>query len=434
MPGVTIRVREGGRFMLPPSLDTPGFRERIIRYTAYFPFEVVTLDRRGLRAGNVVGSLDFGKLRLEILPEASATSLPEEDAQFLLNLLADAGVLSRSTVTSGRVRYVPGAAIEPLIVAFANRLLQRLSDGLPRRYSPREEWSPVLRGRINFSAQAGRVPGRDHLLPIRHTPLQPVNPLTHLVRSVVGYLLGASRSARSRSILLACDQMLSDVPRVPLTAEVVQRVHLSSLETRWQDVVELAEALVQSKAPDPTSAGRSRLFSMIFSMDDLFERVLRRNLRDTLAGADVELGARPHRLHLLHSAESGAMALPMKPDFLFHRRGEPTVQALVGDAKWKRLDASSRSFGLKPADVYQLATYMASYSLPRGLFFFPRVEWMASGWSHTFRIAGRDASIRVVAVDTPALVSPDRTTREQAIHKLRSAVDDTLVLSAANSE
>lgn len=431
MPRLLVSVTEGRRFILPAEVDTSGVRERIVRYTSGYPFEVVTIDRKGLRAGNVVGAIDFGSWQLEILPKTSASSTSAADAAFLLNLLTASGLISRSIRLPGRVRHVSGTIVEPVIASFATRILKELSNGAPRRYSPREELSAVVRGRIDFSALGHRLPGRDHLLPVRIAPLHSSNALSQLVRAVVEYLLTATQSTRSRAVLLASLRLLSDVPAKPLTAEMVGRIHLSSLESHWQDIVELAEVLVRGRTLDPTSIGYSNLFNMVFSLDDLFERILRRELRYALSETALVLANQGRRLNLLHSVDTGVTSLALKPDFLFHSRDETAVPILVGDAKWKLLEETSRSFGLVPSDVYQIATYMASYSLPVGILFFPRVSWMSSSWAHTFRIAGRSSLLHLIAVDVPGLVSPSTDLRARAVLHLRQATQNAVATLGA---
>ncbi len=66
----------------------------------------------------------------------------------------------------------------------------------------------------------------------------------------------------------------------------------------------------------------------------------------------------------------------MRPDYLFVSTEKQDDKRLVGDAKWKRLLAQSASFGLKPADAYQLTAYMTSHNLQKGILFFPMDEWM----------------------------------------------------------
>jgi 5-methylcytosine-specific restriction endonuclease McrBC regulatory subunit McrC len=217
---------------------------------------------------------------------------------------------------------------------------------------------------------------------------------------------------------------LIDVPLQPLTPELIDQVHLTNLESEWQDALDLAAALVRGQAPSPVVAGKSRMFTLLLSMSDLFERLLRRRLNESLARTGLELATRSGGVFLLRSVTTATQALPMRPDFLFHRRGETTQRLLVGDAKWKRLKQRSRSFGMSSSDVYQLATYMASHGLSNGILFFPLAEWMTGPeWEHSFYLAGREAIVHVLAVDVPALVSRDRGTREAASARLAGLIE-----------
>src|SRR5579871_2895063 len=105
-----LTVREAERLDLAPTRDS-----RIIRHlldaTSGLPFEVFSLSKRGLRASNVVGLVDVGTVRVEILPKtAGSTQSPQdlsEARQLLVDLLSCAGLLPRYVPMPGRTAGLP---------------------------------------------------------------------------------------------------------------------------------------------------------------------------------------------------------------------------------------------------------------------------------------------------------------------------------------
>jgi hypothetical protein len=172
------------------------------------------------------------------------------------------------------------------------------------------------------------------------------------------------------------------------------------------------------------AGGLTQARGLLFSLDDLFEALLRRALAESLREGSLTLAAGERQLHLLRSLDGGAESLALKPDFLFLKG--PKGKVLVGDAKWKRLTDEAGSLGLAPSDVYQLATYMARHGLRRGVLFFPMDEWMTPNpdgyWSRDFELIGGGGHISVVAVDILGLVSRDQQLRQRAIASLRFAL------------
>jgi 5-methylcytosine-specific restriction endonuclease McrBC regulatory subunit McrC len=317
--------------------------------------------------------------------------------------------------------------LEGLVRAFAEDLVERLTQGLPRRYSEVGENSTVVRGRIDFCRMALRPPGNDHIVPVRHAPLQFNNPLSQIILAMVNRLLALVRSVQTASLLQHCAVLLDRVTPVPLNIERVGRLHLSSLESAWKPVIDFAAALARGWLPSPVLGGAISSFSLTFSLDDLFEAVLRKLLPGILAGAGLTLaGVRPPS-PLLRSMSTGAEVLNLRPDYLFLDASAPQRKRVVGDAKWKRLNPENPSFGLIPTDVYQLTTYMTHHGLDRGVLLFPADVWMAreeSAWTHRFALIepSRNKQIVLVGVDVADLVSPDQGRRESASVRLQRAL------------
>jgi 5-methylcytosine-specific restriction enzyme subunit McrC len=408
--------------------DTPRKSVRLLYATRHLHDAFRPIDGgRAFQIGNVVGFIDLGDLRLEILPKASGTAGAEGDpGQFLLDLLTTAGVVPRTLLAAGEVARTR-SLVEALVRAFADDLAKRLTQGVPRRYSEVAADTPVVRGRIDFCRLACRPPGNDHILPIRHAPLQFDNPLSQVILAAVNRLLALTRSVHTASVLRHCAALLDRVTAVPLTAERVRRLQLSPYESAWQPVVDFAAALAAGYLPHPVSGGALTSFSLTFSLDDLFEAVLRKLLPTVLAGSELTLAATRPRSPLLRSVETGAEVLPLRPDYLFLTAAAPQQARLVGDAKWKRLDGALPSLGLRPSDVYQLTTYMAYHGLGRGVLLFPADGWMPRGesaWARRFDLIDPTGNkqITVLGVDVADLVSQLRERRVAAGDRFRRAL------------
>jgi len=302
-----------------------------------------------------------------------------------------------------------------------------IEDGPPRRYHEMEEVLPVLRGRLDLKKIACRKPGNDHQVPIRYAPLQPRNTLSRLLKALISELSDVTRSAKTRAMLQHTSDILGDVDVVRLTPSLVDRVQLSPFESGWQGVVEIAAALAQGRAPDPTALGGQMSFGLLFPLYDLFEAVLRRSIRLALADENICL-VRRESIRLLRSLEPpsiGRESLELRPDFLFLRPDTSLLKVLVGDAKWKRLTVTSGKLDVAPSDVYQLSTYMMRYEVGEGILFFPMTDWMAGVgycWSHRYEVIGGTGKIRIVGVDVESLVSRDKARRVSAIGELRSLI------------
>lgn len=423
-------VHEGGRLYLPPHLNHAKVHKRLLKLNSTLPVDVFIADRRGIRISAVVGMVDIGICQIEILPKVSATSSTAENSQFLLDMLAASGFVAPTQFLEGHVVATNAGLLEPIIRVFAEDLWLRLVEGLPRRYADLSEVSPVLRGSIRFEAIATRPPGNDQVLPIRYNQLHGDNDLSRLILAVISRLQVFTRSLRTRRILDQCATLFEGLTPSTLTPEVAESVQTNRLETHWEPVVAFARALASNLSPDVVSAGRLPFFSILFSLDELFEAVLRKSLRLALKNTSLNLAAHWPTFPLLRSLQTGADVLRLRPDYLFVSTSNQTEKRLVGDAKWKRLIPGNPSFGLKPADAYQLTAYLTSHNLQKGIVFFPTDEWMAyqdNPWLHRFAFTSGSGTVTIAAVDVQGLVSKSGPHRKKALQDLQNAVETSLV-------
>jgi 5-methylcytosine-specific restriction enzyme subunit McrC len=406
----TVIAREGSLVTLPASPNRNHIIDQLLRYSAGAPFQCFRLKRGALYAAEVVGTIQIGKLRLSILPKSDLGD-EERDKEFLLNLLRSAGYLGPKSVTSAAsVRATSLDPLEAVLTELGREILLLLHKGVPRRYEEVETESEILRGRVDFGKLCRRLPGGDAKLPIRYTPLSSTNALTRTVRWVAESLMLMARSSEARRILGEVLTHLEYVSGRRPTRADVHTLTLSRYEKSWARTVEIAQLLMDGKFIDPTFAGRTDAFGMLFPLQHLFERTL----RGILAEGGKELGLsvthRSEPLHMLRDA-SDASLLRLKPDYVFLRTRQPVM---LGDAKWKRLSKDARAHGVERADIYQMNAYLTRYQIDRGALFVPRMHWMEPGWHKRFTIPPANQNIHLVSIDIEKLVSHVRTIRNEA--------------------
>ncbi|MEX2608832.1 MAG: hypothetical protein WEA24_02725 [Gemmatimonadota bacterium] len=397
--------------------------DRLMRSAARLPGDFLRRTGRGVVVGGYVGVVDLGWCQLEILPKGTAELSADDLRRFLFDLLDRAGLvprplISRTAVASGRHHL-----LQVLISSFSSQLHRDLLLGVPRRYHIREERLSQIKGKIRFSALATSLPSERHVTPIRHAPLQFDNGLNRVLRALGTALRDAAESRQDIMTLDHCDRMLGAARIISLHHLRPHRVRLSRQEDRWRPYVDLAVLIRRGQAPIPTSTGEAKGFGLLFTLDDVFERLIRRTLASS-PPLGTKLSLRPVRPRLLHSVSTGVASLSLRPDLLLTDGGGHPI--LVADAKWKQLPSRSGSHGLSPTDVYQVATYMAAHSVDRGLLLFPEAAWMREGgrssWRNRFRLAGGQGELTVGSVDVFGLASGDSQRRAHAVERLHELV------------
>ena len=368
-----------------------------------------------LYAGDFVGAVDLGQTRIEVLPKSFGTESIIAGRRFLMDMLEWAGADARVGWLSGGSATANHDLIEVVERHLVRELVDRLYQGPPRRYQPLEEMSPVVRGRIQFSRYAHQLPSNGHLIPIQHNPLSTANELSCMLKALARHLWRRTRSFTVRRDLDSCLEFLQLIPDRELTVALVESVRLGRFEQEWHRIVECAALIVRGASPDPTQLEVGHQPTLLFSLNRLFELVIRRVLAKRL-GPPLTCDLVGTSLKLL-SGPGNEELLSIRPDLLI-RCGRAV--AAVGDAKWKVLLAREARYGVSPADVYQLLTYMRRTGSRTGFLFYPRAPWMSGTWNTGFPVEPSTGErISIVGVDVGALVHKD--------HRINGSAQDALI-------
>lgn len=405
---------------LPASIDRHAVIDRLLRYSAAQTFPCFRLKRGSLHAAEAVGTLQVGRLRLNILPKSDGGG-DERDKRFLMNLLHAAGYMAdQASLMSAAVSTTSLDPLEALLLQTALEILNNLHDGAPRRYEQQAAESVTVRGRIDFGRLSRRVHASDIRLPVRYSPLSAANVLSRTIWWVAETLHSMARHAETRRLLQEVLSRMACTDGNRVTRNEVFGIVLRRYEMRWARLLGLAKLMADERFIDPTFAGRADAFGMLFPLQHLFERVLRHALAD--AGRDLGLTAshRSEAMHMLHDTSNSGF-LRLRPDYVVSRNG---TAVLLGDAKWKRLHETERAFGLERNDIYQLNAYLTRYAVQRAAVFVPRMPWMPARWQWHFLIPPDNRELHILPVDIEALVSRTASTRAAARADLVAALNN----------
>ncbi len=417
----TITVFEGGYVNIPSTPRTEYFRSRLLE-TIVAGRRAFELRRGVVYARDLVGAVDVGGLRVEVLPKPYGIKTSQEARQLMFDLLRWVGSDIRLGWLFGGSDTQNADLLQLVEQRVADELLRRLKVGVPCRYQEVVERSVVLRGRIQFGEYARSLPPNAHLLPVRYSPLKADNDLGRLLKALATRLRDRSKNYYTRQTLDICLDLLAGVQFRPLTPELVWRVRLGRLESGWKEIVEFAMLLVSNQSPDPANLGDTMQNTLMFPMNYLFEIAIRKILKKDLYPLVICSQSQGENVLLRQYKEASQLntALAVKPDLLFHAAGAAIA---IGDAKWKRLSESPPRYSILPSDVYQLLAYMRLFKVSAGILFFPRVDWMPLDWESEYLIApDHRERIKVLAVDLFEIVKGNTQVDKRGTSRLATRV------------
>lgn len=335
-----------------------------------------------------------GEWELRVRPRLAIPRL-----MFLLGYAADP--------SGWRDAAAPFAAEKHLLGAVASGLAyhaqRALSPAPIHGYVTVEEQATTLRGRLRFTDQLARWPGRPIPLELTHDDYTADIAENRMLRGACELLLRLPRVPdRARRRLLAVRASLDDVLPVSPGPQV-KAPAVTKLNARYGPALGLSELILRHVSV-ASHGGDVRSVSFVFDMNKVFEDFLSAALRASLTrrGGEVRLQDGRERLDL-------GGTIKLIPDISWWRRSRCLA---VVDAKYKRLvDARFPN-----SDAYQMLGYCTAFGLPRGYLVYAK-DTGEIARTHIARNAGIELAIRTVDVEQEPdalLVSVERLADEIA--------------------
>lgn len=333
--------------------------------------------------GPWVGVLQIPGLQLEILPKTDAGAVPgvdENSASYLgdvrsnlMEMLARGGLGAVRARGMAHLSLRRGNLHDQLVEAFFDRALTEYRRGPDRGYLSEEDNLDTLRGKLILGRHISRNSAQKHRFYCRHDVLSEATPINICIKQACQLLSRRNLPAALQSRCQLLLAILDDVPDVPVQ-QVAAKPVFSRQNERFADIYEFASMVLAGQAPD-ARAGKAETFSLLFDMDQVFERYIAAFLMSRviphIEGANLFPQARGHRYGLYHDPAGARRddVLRLAPDLLFVRHTPQGVRTLIIDTKWKRLaDRLSRPSN---DDLYQLYAYLHRYDCERAYLLYP---------------------------------------------------------------
>lgn len=317
------------------------------------------------RAGQSIGAVEVGALRIEVRPRLAAL----EAAAFIRYALGGkVDATLRATFPMG-----PSPGLDELLCQVLADEADRIRQiGLSRLYMQRRERLRALRGRPDFLASFPWDSKRQQSLVCAYHLLTCDNLDNRLMRASLEQSSLLEVTPRTRGRLLAHRRTWTHAASVthPAREDFAEaRLRYTRLTENYRLAHNVGEIIVAKKRPTKLfETGTVTTSGLILSMPVLFEKFVERLVREELApyGVTVE-SQHPDQGALLDGL--GKLYRRVRPDLVLYRRDKPI---LVVDAKYKEYWPASRP-SLRPqrrisnADLYQLFFYAQRLQLKHGL-------------------------------------------------------------------
>ena len=369
--------------------------------------ELLSLNRKGLRAKQMVGLIQVKDLSIEILPKMYKESIKKAEqvnnAQrnllYLLHYCYDIPIYE-SEIALMQAR--KSNLFEILTFIFSKKLMDIFKKGAHKQYISIEENLPIFKGKWMIQKHFYINPFQKHRFYVKYDEFSPDVPLNQALRFVTNKLKSRSYDSENRKNLRILDQQMEEITLLADPLPVLNNIVFTRLNENYRPVFNLAKLFIEGNVVE-TSTGSAGAFAFVFDMNILFERFIARFIKENrdailpeyLKNCNIYLQAVTNRRPLAkNSGEKKVFYL--QPDIIF-KEGESVK--LIIDTKYKLLNKSDRQFGVSISDMYQMAAYANRYECSNVILLYPRIAGIEEPITEEYELEKINCRIKIATVD-----------------------------------
>lgn len=327
---------------------------------------------RSIKWSQYCGLVQLGDITLEILPKIHGKeSSPGACRESLILMLRKAGLLKIHKPGAADVNLQKHTLLDIFIHDFCQQLNQQLVQGALRKYISREENIGVLKGKLLSHMQFRHNLAHKERLYCQYDELSEDIFINQTIKFTLKLLLPRARSPRIKNEITRLLYAFDNVTDRQVSSTDVEQVTLGRNEKRFHDILRLCAIFIKSLNPG-TGAGNSRVFSLLFDMNQLFEAWVAAILKPLALQLGWKLKEQGPKRYMAYRADIDKSVFQMKPDICFvDRSGNPV---LIVDTKWKLLATEDAKLGVSQADLYQMQAYGNRYGVPYLCLVYPQQD------------------------------------------------------------
>lgn len=309
---------------------------------------------RGIKFNQFVGVIQVDGLSIEINPKADKDDDQSRWQSVLLAMLRACGRLKASSAGPARVKRQHLNLLEVYFERYLWEVEGLIRRGLIKQYRQRTHNLSALKGKLEF---AGNI--RKNLVhKQRFYTTHQVYDTEHLIHEVLFTALQiVDQFTRGTRLYDYCKRIQFAFPELgnrKITEELLGRIHLNRKSKDYAYALELARLIILHYSPD-ILAGRKKMLSLLFDMNQLWEEYVYKMLKKACRGTDIEVSAQDQKPFWGYNA--------LRPDIVL-RKGQ---KIYVIDTKWKHPKQSSASV----SDLRQMYAYGRFWDAEKALLLYP---------------------------------------------------------------
>jgi McrBC 5-methylcytosine restriction system component len=301
---------------------------------------------------NYVGVIQLSTVLIEILPKVSSSAKPRE---VLLNMLIISRYLDVDYSALTNLQLTKKNLFEIFGYIFALKLKQELFYGVFSTYQECQDNLSFQKGKILFSRQINNAIRNIPKAYCSYHEFTTDNTMNRVFKFVIRLLARNIETAKTIDLLRYCLLNLQEVSDVTLNITDTENVFFDRTNRRFYPAFSLAKIFLANYSP-LSAAGGYFTFSILFKMNDLFERYVYEIARKTLHSYKVQRQHQVFKLLINEKTQRGVYQLI--PDIVVENE---STQVII-DTKWKIISSDYFRHGVKREDYFQMYVYLTRYT------------------------------------------------------------------------
>lgn len=311
--------------------------------------------RHGITFINYVGYIKLSTFSIEILPKIDIDKNEEQSRKALLNMLQKSGLIKVSYSELGLIHNYNQSLSEILAYLFARTLQKELIKGVYADYIAKEDNLNVLKGKLILETHIRNIATNKGKAYCGYEEFCIDNNLNQILKSCAAKLISNIKNPETIKLLKHCIAQLVDVSDREINFYELDNFRFNRLNTRFESSFILAKMIISGYS-STGSSGNDKSYSMLFKMEDVFERYISNLLIRNSTDDIIYTQHTKYKLMRKEGKDTGVFQL--KPDIVIESNGK---QKIIIDTKWKRVHSSSNRHGVKREDLYQMYAYATRY-------------------------------------------------------------------------
>ncbi|MEG7965422.1 McrC family protein [Bacillus cereus group sp. Sample30] len=388
------------------------------------------LDKKCIKWGrnsvtfiNYVGYIQLTTVSIEILPKTqinSSNKEVEESRKMLVQMLYRTGSLKINVNDMSMNQMYKHNLLEMFGALFALKLEKELMKGLYMQYVQLEENLPVVKGNILFQKQIQNQAARVNRVHCQYEEFSAQNQFNYILKSAIEKLMSNIKQLETLKKLKRCSVYFDELTFSTITKIDFSTIYFNRLNKRFEPSFILARMIIENMF-SISSFGKDKSFSILFKMDELFEKYIA-NVLDTCIEHKVMSQHKKYKLMINEFNDREVYSL--KPDIVVLQNDS---ERLIIDTKWKFINGSKNRHGVKREDLFQMYAYLTRYEkVSTVILLYPHQQAIAKQSSEVLESWYLEETVEIQQKQKIRVYSINLSSERRVIEDLQRIIEENL--------